>query len=351
MKRRNFIKTISAATIAASVSTTSTSDLSEIKSSNEKLIRPVRLKKGDKIALVTPGSYITEEEKQESIDNIRNLGFNVDYSDRLMQKNGYFSATDEERAADLNEMFERKDIQGLMCARGGYGCARILPYLDFDLIRNNPKPFIGFSDVTALHFAIYKYSRLITFHGPVGVSTFSRFSVNNFINALLDPYENLELVNSQSDNNYNIYGITTISEGTAEGELIGGNLSIVTSLIGTDYDVDFKNKIVFLEEFIEEPYRIDRMLTQMLQAGKFNNAAGIALGIFKMCESDETNPSFKNSFNLMEVLKDRLGNLGIPVVYGLSFGHVVDKFILPVGVKVELNTKNQKLKLLEPAVT
>ena len=351
MKRRNFIKTISAATIAASVSTTSTSDLSEIKSSNEKLIRPVRLKKGDKIALVTPGSYITEEEKQESIDNIRNLGFNVDYSDRLMQKNGYFSATDEERAADLNEMFERKDIQGLMCARGGYGCARILPYLDFDLIRNNPKPFIGFSDVTALHFAIYKYSRLITFHGPVGVSTFSRFSVNNFINVLVEPNENLKLVNSQSDNNYNIYGITTISEGTAEGELIGGNLSIVTSLIGTDYDVDFKNKIVFLEEFIEEPYRIDRMLTQMLQAGKFNNAAGIALGIFKMCESDETNPSFKNSFNLMEVLKDRLGNLGIPVVYGLSFGHVVDKFILPVGVKVELNTKSQQLKLLEPAVT
>ena len=351
MKRRNFIKTISAATIAASVSTTSTSDLSEIKSSNEKLVLPVRLKKGDKIALVTPGSYITEEEKQESIDNIRNLGFNVDYSERLMQKNGYFSATDEERAADLNEMFERKDIQGLMCARGGYGCARILPYLNFDLIRNNPKPFIGFSDVTALHFAIYKYSRLITFHGPVGVSTFSRFSVNNFINVLLEPNENLELVNSQSDNNYNIYGITTISEGTAEGELIGGNLSIVTSLIGTDYDVDFKNKIVFLEEFIEEPYRIDRMLTQMLQAGKFNNAAGIALGIFKMCESDETNPSFKNSFNLMEVLKDRLGNLGIPVVYGLSFGHVVDKFTLPVGVKVELNTKSQQLKLLEPAVT
>jgi len=351
VKRRNFIKTISAATIAASVSTTSTSDIVEIKSPIETLIKPGRLKKGDRIALVTPGSYITEEEKQESIDNIRNLGFNVDYSDRLMQKNGYFSARDEERAADINEMFERKDIQGIMCARGGYGCARILPYLDFDLIRNNPKPFIGFSDVTALYFAIYKYSRLITFHGPVGVSTFSRFSVNNFINVLLEPNENLELVNSRSDNNYNIYGITTISEGTAEGELIGGNLSIVTSVIGTDYDVDFKNKIVFLEEFIEEPYRIDRMLTQMLQAGKFNNAAGIALGIFKMCESDETNPSFKNSFNLMEVLKDRLGNLGIPVVYGLSFGHVVDKFTLPVGVKVELNTKSQQLKLLEPAVT
>lgn len=350
MKRRNFIKTISAATIAASVSPTSTSDIVEIKSPIETLIKPGRLKKGDRIALVTPGSYITEEEKQESIDNIRNLGFNVDYSDRLMQKNGYFSARDEERAADINEMFERKDIQGIMCARGGYGCARILPYLDFELIRNNPKPFIGFSDVTALHYALYKYSNLVTFHGPVAISTFSSFSINNFIEILLEPNDELELINSTSNNNYNPYGLTTIAEGNAVGELIGGNLSIVVSMIGTDYDIDFSGKIIFLEEFIEEPYRIDRMLTQMLQAGKFDNAAGIALGVFKLCEPSKINPSFSNSFSLMEVLKDRLGNLGIPVVYGLSFGHVVDKFTLPVRVKAELNTEKQQLKLLETGV-
>ena len=350
MKRRNFIKTISAATIAASVSPTSTSDIVEIKSEGKSLIKPGRLKKGDRIALVTPGSYITEEEKQESIDNLRNLGFNVDYSDRLMQKNGYFSATDEERAMDLNEMFERKDIHGIMCARGGYGCARILSYLDFELIRNNPKPFIGFSDVTALHYALYKYSNLITFHGPVAISTFSRFSSNNFNEVLFEPKEELALFNSVSSNNYNPYGITNIAEGIATGELVGGNLSIVTSMIGTDYDVDFSGKLVFLEEFLEEPYRIDRMLTQMLQAGKFNNAAGIALGVFKMCEPSKINPSFKGSFSLMDVLKDRLGNLGIPVVYGLSFGHVVDKFSLPFGIKAELDTESQQLNLLEPAV-
>jgi muramoyltetrapeptide carboxypeptidase len=348
VKRRNFIKTISTASIAASIYARSSGD--HRSSSTKNLIKPARLNTGDKIALVTPGSYITDEEKQESIDNLRNLGFNVDYSDRLMQKNGYFSATDEERAADLNEMFERKDIQGIMCARGGYGCARILPYLDYELIRDNPKPFIGFSDVTALHYAIYKNSRLITFNGPVGVSTFSQFSVNNFNDVLLEPKDNLELANSLNDNNYNPYGITTIAEGRAEGELIGGNLSIVVSLIGTDYDIDYSDKIVFLEEFTEEPYRIDRMLTQMLQAGKFKNAAGIALGVFKMCESDETNPSFKNSFSLMEVIKDRLGNLGIPVVYGLSFGHVVDKFTLPFGIKAELNTGTNQLKLLEAGV-
>ena len=348
VKRRNFIKTVSTATLAATVSNSPFNR--ELSSPVKSLIKPHRLNKDDKIALITPGSYISEEEKEESIDNLYKLGFRVTYTDRLMQKNGYFSATDEERAADVNEMFKREDVKGIMCARGGYGCARILPYLNYDLIRDNPKPFIGFSDVTALHYAIYKNSRLITFHGPVGVSTFNRFSVNNFNDILVEPKNELELTNSLHDNNYNPYGITTISEGNAEGELIGGNLSIVTSFIGTDYDIDFSDKIIFLEEFLEEPYRIDRMLTQMLQAGKFKNAAGIALGVFKMCESDETNPSFKNAFTLMEVLKDRLANLGIPVVYGLSFGHVVDKFTLPFGVRAELNTETNQLKLLEAGV-
>ena len=349
MKRRNFIKTISAASVAATAFPKSFSDKSSAKTKN--LIKPPKLKEGDMIALVTPGSYITEREKEESIKSLRSLGFYVTYSDRLMQKNGYFSATDEERATDLNEKFERKDVQGIMCARGGYGGARILPFLDYDLIENNPKPLIGFSDVTALHYAIYKYSNLITFHGPVSISTFSKFSVRNFEKVLMDLTFEIELTNSTSGSNYNPYGITVISEGTAEGELIGGNLSIAVSLIGTEYDVDYSGKIIFVEEFLEEPYRIDRMLTQMIQAGKFEDAAGIALGVFKLCEPKKTNPSFNGSFSLMEVLKERLGNLGIPVIYGLSFGHVVDKFTLPIGVKAELNTETEQLKLLEPAVT
>ncbi len=348
MKRRNFIKTISSATVAVSAFPKSFSNRSKPEIKNLK--KPARLNEGDTIALVTPGSYITEEEKVESINSLYDLGFRVTYSDKLMQKNGYFSATDEERAADLNEMFERKDVHGIMCARGGYGCARILPFLDYGLIQDNPKPLIGFSDVTALHYAIYKNCDLITFHGPVSISTFSKFSVKNFRDVLMDPTFELTLYNSTSDNNYNPYGITVISDGEAEGELIGGNLTLATSLIGTEYDIDYSGKIIFLEEFLEEPYRIDRMLTQMIQAGKFDDAAGIALGVFKLCESDKTNPSFKGSYNLMQVLQDRLGNLGVPVIYGLSFGHVVDKFTIPVGVNAELNTDTKKLKLLEPAV-
>jgi muramoyltetrapeptide carboxypeptidase len=348
VKRRNFIKTISAASVAATALPKSFPDKSEFR--KKRLIKPAKLKKGDTIALVTPGSYITEQEKEESINNLSSLGFNVVYSDKLMQKNGYFSATDEERAADLNEMFERKDVQGIMCARGGYGCARILPFLNYESIEINPKALIGFSDVTALQYAIYKNSGLITFHGPVSISTFSSFSVRNFNNVLLNPTFELELINSTSGNNYNPYGITVISEGIAVGELAGGNLSIVVSLIGTEYDIDFSGKIIFLEEFLEEPYRIDRMLTQLIQAGKIEGASGIALGVFKLCEPKKSNPSFNGSYSLMDVLIDRLGNLEIPVLYGLSFGHVADKFTLPFGIKAELSTETKNLKLLEPAV-
>lgn len=350
MKRRNFIKTVSAASVAAA-SAKANPFVHHSIPGNKQIIKPPKLKVGDKLALITPGSYISIEEKEKSIENLKELGFEVEYSERLMLKNGYFSASDKERAEDINEMFERKEIKGIVCARGGYGCARTLPYINYNLIKENPKVLIGYSDVTALLYGIYKKTGLITFHGPVGISSYNDFSKKYFKHVLMNPVEELELTNSSSGNNENIYGLTTISSGTASGELVGGNLSIVVSLIGTDYDIDTKGKIIFLEEYIEEPYRVDRMLTQMVQAGKFDEAAGVALGIFRKCESKKENPSFSNSFTLMEVLEDRLSNLKIPVVYGISFGHVKDKFTIPFGIKSKLDADNYKLKLLETAVT
>lgn len=350
MKRRNFIKTISTASLAAST-INGKSFAAQTSLQNLQKIKPAKLKKGDKVALITPGGYISEKEKEESIENLESLGFEVVYSDKLMLMNGYFSGNDKERAEDINDMFERIDIKAIVCARGGYGCSRVLPLLNYKSIRENPKVLIGYSDVTALLYGIYKKTGLITFHGPVGISTYNDFSKNYFNKVLLNPLEELELDSSFSESNNNVYGLTTISSGTAKGEMVGGNLSIVTSLIGTEYDIDTKGKIIFLEEYIEEPYRIDRMLTQMIQAGKFDDATGIALGVFKYCESKKENPSFTNSYNLMEVLIDRLSSLGIPVAYGLSFGHVKDKFTIPFGIKVELNADNFKLKLLEAAVT
>ena len=349
MKRRNFIKTVSAASVAAA-SIKAKPLIQSITPLEKQIIKPSRLKKGDKLALVTPGSYISDKEKEKSIENLESLGFEVVYSDKLMLMNGYFSGTDKERAEDFNEMFKRDDIKGIVCARGGYGCSRILPHIDYNIIKENPKVLIGYSDVTALLYGIYKKTGLITFHGPVGISSFNDFSNKYFKQVLINPLEELELTSSVSGNNENIYGLTTINSGTAIGELVGGNLSIVVSLIGTEYDIDTKGKIIFLEEYVEEPYRVDRLLTQMIQAGKFDEAAGVALGVFRKCESKEENPSFSNSFSLMEVLKDRLSDLKIPVVYGLSFGHVKDKFTIPFGIKAELDAENYKLKLLEAAV-
>jgi muramoyltetrapeptide carboxypeptidase len=350
MKRRNFIKTVSAASVAAA-SAKANPFVHHSIPGNKKIIKPPKLKEGNKLALITPGSYISSEEREKSVENLKELGFEVEYSDRLMLKNGYFSASDKERADDINEMFERDDIKGIVCARGGYGCTRTLPHINYNLIKENPKVLIGYSDVTALLYGIYKKTGLITFHGPVGISTYNYFSKKYFKQVLINPIEELELTSSSSGNNENIYGLTTISSGTASGELVGGNLSIIVSLIGTDYDVDTKGKIIFLEEYIEEPYRVDRMLTQMMQAGKFDEAAGVALGVFRKCESKKENPSFLSSFTLMEVLKDRLSDLKIPVVYGMSFGHVKDKFTIPFGIKAELDADNYKLKLLEAAVT
>ncbi len=225
-----------------------------------------------------------------------------------------------------------------------------LPMLDYDVIRANPKVLIGYSDITALLYGIYKKSGLITFHGPVGTSTFNDYSVNNFNKVLINPERTSLFPNSTSGDDENIYGVTSIIKGKGKGRLVGGNLSIMVSLIGTEFDVDFSKKIIFIEEIGEEPYRIDRMLTQMIQAGKFENAAGVMMGIFRKCEVKKESDLTAKSFTLMEVLQDRLGSLKIPVVYGMSFGHVKDKFTIPFGALAELDAGKQTFTLLEKAV-
>ena len=166
----------------------------------------------------------------------------------------------------------------------------------------------------------------------------------------MQPSASFAMISKPDKEDDELYKIYPIRSGIAKGELVGGNLSIVVSLIGTKYDIDTTGKIVFLEDVGEEPYRIDRMLTQMIEAGKFDNAAGIALGVFKHCRVKKENPSFKTSFNLREVLFDRLYKLGVPVIYGLSFGHIENKFTLPFGIKAKLDVTNQTLTLLEKAV-
>ncbi|RMD50336.1 MAG: LD-carboxypeptidase [Ignavibacteria bacterium] len=340
MERRKFLQT------SFLISTSSLVFNRKLSASIAKgIIHPPKLKKGDVVGLVTPGSYITEDELNDAKRNITNLGLIPFHTENVLAKDGYLAGSDELRAKDFNSMIYDRDVKAIWAVRGGYGCARILDKIDYNALAKNPKVVIGYSDITALLYGIFSQTGLVCFHGPVGISTFDEFSVNNLKPLLFGRSKNLKLKPADKFDSPEI-----IRTGLAEGRLVGGNLSLIISTIGTKYDLDYKNKIVFIEEINEEPYRIDRMLTHMIQAEKFDGAAGIALGRFVKCEVKEKSPEFDSSFNLKEVLFDRLYSLNIPVVYGLSFGHIDNKITLPFGAKAKLDVKNFEITLLENTV-
>jgi len=317
------------------------------------IIKPPRLNPGDTIGLIAPGWLITEEQLQESIDQISQLGFTPIYTERIIGKFGYFSGTDEQRAEDVNEMFLNPQVKGIFCANGGYGCTRILKLIDYQAIINNPKIIIGYSDATALLNAIHLKTNLVTFHGPISRTIKYNYSTSLLEKVMISPIENL-LIESYQAYLENInekpeYDRYTITSGNATGELVGGNLTLITSMIGTEYQLDFTNKLVFIEDIGEEPYRIDRMLTQLIESGELKKASGIIFGILRGCEkSDESKAP--NSFTLREVIEDRMKPLNIPSVYGLSFGHLNNNFTIPIGIKAKLDAENHTIELLDIAV-
>ncbi|MEN8192302.1 MAG: LD-carboxypeptidase [Bacteroidota bacterium] len=350
MKRRNFLKQSSI--LSAAIFTNSGKILAHDKtqSTTQQRIKPPRLKKGDTVGIIAPGGYITQEELNKSIQNVEKLGLKPYFTENILERNGYLSGTDKQRSDDINHMFSNDKVDGIICSRGGYGCNRILPMLDYSLIKANPKVLVGYSDITALHNAIFAKTGLVTFHGPVATSTFNDFSINHFVNVLMEPKEKYTFNHSDDYKTGADYEIYTIREGNAEGELVGGNLRIVTTLLGTPYDVDYKNKMLFLEEIDEKPYRIDRMLTELYLAGKLQQVSAIALGVFKNCDKKVGTQKGELTFSLKEVLFDRLYNLGVPVIYGLSFGHIENKYTLPFGIKAKLDVMNKTITLEEPAV-
>lgn len=240
-------------------------------------------------------------------------------------------------------------MRGIWCIRGGDGAPRILPEVDFELIRKNPKVFVGYSDITALHVAIHQRCGLVTFHGPVGISRFSDYTKNHVLNVLTKPTAPYKIALSEANkaNPSPLFKTVVVTPGKARGRLIGGNLSLLSALAGTPWALEnLKGKILFIEDVEEQPYRVDRMLTQLRQSADLRSLAGVALGVFEDCVPKETKPSPP----LIEFIKDRLGDLGIPVIYGLSFGHIRDQFTLPVGIEAELDTEAATMTLIETAV-
>jgi len=234
-----------------------------------------------------------------------------------------------------------------MCVRGGYGSIRILDLLDYDQIQKNPKAFIGYSDVTALITAIYQETGLVTFHGLMGVSDFNRFSVKSFKNVLMEPRDSYKFPYKREKETRNNpeYDLYTIRGGRAEGSLIGGNISVLDSIIGTRFEPDFENKVVYLEDVEEKTYRMDKMLYHLLSGTNLKKAAGIILGSCDQCNMGE-----EPTLSLKVALDDLLLPLEIPVSYGLSFGHIKRMLTMPSGIRAAFDADKNSFELLEAAV-
>lgn len=305
-------------------------------------IKANRLKPGDTIAISSPAGAVWDDAQVEKFAGIlKGFGFNVVFGNTLKQKLGYFSGTDSDRAKELNGFFANKDIKGIFCMKGGWGCARILDKLDYKMIAQNPKVLIGFSDITTLLNAIFAKSGLITFHGPVGNSGWNDFTSESFKNIIMNGNSSVFPVGPAEDDKPIV-----INKGAANGTLAGGNLTVLSSLVGSGYLPDWKGKILFLEETKEEPYRIDRMLTQLKLAGVFKQLNGVAVGKFVKCEAEEPH----KAFTYMQVLEQHFKPLTIPVFYGLMTGHIENKLTLPVGAEVSMDADTGTIKLNETAV-
>lgn len=315
----------------------------------EDVIKPHRLRPGDTVALISPGSYAPDEAVQKAYLNLEGLGLKVKPGKHLRAQRGFTAGTDQQRLDDLHGAFSDTEISAVWCVRGGYGCTRLLPYIDYALIRQYPKIIIGYSDITALIQAIHLETGLICFHGPVASATFTDYAKGQLVKLLMEtaPAHNIYVADGQKEKNDPEYQPVVIKSGKAQGILSGGNLSLLAAMAGTQHAFDFTDKLVFIEEVGERPYRIDRMLTTLLQASNLDKAAGIALGVFTDCQPKKD----ELSLSLMDTLKDRLGNLGIPVVYGLSFGHVSDNCTLPVGIPASLDVEERSITLLDTPVS
>lgn len=347
MKRRDFFKNTGMAGLAAGFSLCSDMVKSDAPL-RPHLHKPARLKAGSTVALIAPASPFPPEKLDMARRNFATMGFDIREGKSLQARNGYLAGTDDERLEDLHRAFSDTSVDAVWCIRGGYGCTRILPRVDFDLIARNPKVLVGYSDITALHLAIQQKTGLVTFHGPVAAAELPENTLQHFRAALISPTPRYEISipdeKERPAGDENIPFVVT--PGVAKGPLTGGNLSLLAAMAGTPFSPSYRNRLVFIEDVGEQPYRIDRMLTQLLQATDLAQAAGIALGVFFDCKPKPNTPSL----TLEETLRDRLAGLGIPVAYGLPFGHVAYQATLPYGIEAELNVEKGTLTLLESGV-
>ncbi|MEB3279845.1 MAG: LD-carboxypeptidase [Lyngbya sp.] len=304
------------------------------------LIKPQRLKIGDTVGLVTPASPIKKSHLKFIQLQLARQGLNVKVAPHALDEYGYLAGVDRDRAADINTFFADDSIQALIATGGGWGSSRILPLLDYDLIRRHPKIVLGYSDITALLLGIYSRSQLITFHGLLGTSIWNPFSVA-YLKRLLFSGEAIIFENPAE------VRVETITPGQARGRLVGGNLSVIGSLVGSAFLPDWNQAILFVEDVGEDVYRVDRMLTHLRLAGILEQLAGFIFGQCTRCLDEEDDSP---TLSLSQVLNDQIRPLGIPAWYGSMIGHIRNQFTVPLGVEVEIDAKLGMIKMLESAV-
>jgi len=317
---------------------------------NLPLKRPLPLSAGDKAALVAPSSPLPDDNIERAIDSIRFLGLEPVVFPSCTMSHGYLAGKDADRARDINEAFADKSIKGVFCLRGGFGTTRILNMLDLEMIKQNPKVFAGYSDITALHLAFTQKCGFITFHSPMPNTRYRRmdeFSLSSLKANLFSDKPLGEVFNPPGEI------IETIVPGACEGIITGGNLCLLHGTLGSPYEVDTKDKILFIEEVAEMPYRLDRALTALALAGKFETCAGIILGTFAECEAPDPETSPPNSvisgesLTLRQIFDEVVKPFNKPTILNFRAGHIYPQSTIPMGSLMSLDSSNGRLVFLD----
>ena len=308
--------------------------------------KPRKLRRGELIGMISPASAPTDNKLIENgVSYIEGLGYKTILGKNVGKVRGYLAGTDEERVEDIHQMFGDKKVKAIFCLRGGYGAFRLLDKIDYKLIQKNPKLFVGFSEITALQMAFLHRANLVTFAGPMVVSNFSdeisSYTEDNFWKTITSTSRpgRIQIIANQQ------FSINNVSE--TFGQLIGGNLSVFSALIGTEYFPELKNKILFLEEIDELPYKIDRIFNQLKLNNMFKKLKGIILGSFSGCiEQDKK----KKSLTLEEVWNDYFDTIEIPVIHSFPHGHIKDMVTFPLGIKMKMNVKKGFVEIMERCI-
>ncbi len=309
-------------------------------------LTPRALKKGDVIGIISPASPPSSAEKIfKGAEYLERLGYRVKLGSHVEKVYGYLAGTDRERADDLNAMFEDRSVKAIIAVRGGYGTPRLLPYLKYAAIKKNPKILVGYSDLTGLQLAIYRKTGLVTFSGPMaGVEMFKGidpFTEEHFWRTITSPKKQGIIVNPDRR------PFVPMVAGKSSGILLGGNLSLIVSLVGTPYLPRFERSLLFIEEIEEETYRFDRMMNQLKLSGILRRCNGVIMGeLTDVKANDATKPSL----TVEQVLQDCLSAAGKPVMTGLVYGHVPRKVTMPIGIRGTMDANAGTLSFDEPAV-